>query len=330
MINVAHIILLGATLATALAFLGFAVAAAFGREGARYAGVGLLAAGLAALTVSLGLRWAETGHGPYLGSYEALASYGWALIAVFLAVQWRFPAGRMAGLGVAPVALLLLGAAVLSPSAPQYPSPAMRSLWLWMHVGMAKVALASLVVSGGTSWVYLRRRRVALVGAGKALSQKVEDGEEDTIPVSAGASLRSPQDRLFESLGMNGPASPEATIGEVRAEGNRPSAAGHSQGALEELGVNLVSLGFLVLAVVLGSGALWANTAWGAYWNWDPIETWALATWIAYGIVLHLGRFGKASGAKWARWNLGALVFSAVLFVLLRLLAISPHWIYIS
>ncbi|KAM7460592.1 hypothetical protein LguiB_036070 [Lonicera macranthoides] len=27
------------------------------------------------------------------------------------------------------------------------------------------------------------------------------------------------------------------------------------------------------------SGAVWANEAWGSYWNWDPKETWAFITW---------------------------------------------------
>jgi ABC-type transport system involved in cytochrome c biogenesis permease subunit len=34
------------------------------------------------------------------------------------------------------------------------------------------------------------------------------------------------------------------------------------------------------------SGAVWANEAWGAYWSWDPKETWALITWLVF-IYLH-------------------------------------------
>jgi len=35
------------------------------------------------------------------------------------------------------------------------------------------------------------------------------------------------------------------------------------------------------------SGALWAEEAWGAYWSWDPKETWSLITWTAYVACFH-------------------------------------------
>ncbi|ONI06446.1 hypothetical protein PRUPE_5G061000 [Prunus persica] len=36
------------------------------------------------------------------------------------------------------------------------------------------------------------------------------------------------------------------------------------------------------------SGAVWANEAWGSYWNWDPKETWAFITWTVFAIYLHI------------------------------------------
>ena len=35
------------------------------------------------------------------------------------------------------------------------------------------------------------------------------------------------------------------------------------------------------------AGAIWAENAWGRFWGWDPKETWALITWIAYAAYLH-------------------------------------------
>lgn len=49
-----------------------------------------------------------------------------------------------------------------------------------------------------------------------------------------------------------------------------------------------IALGFLFLTLVIISGAIWAEQAWGTYWNWDPKETWSLITWIIYAIYLHL------------------------------------------
>lgn len=34
-------------------------------------------------------------------------------------------------------------------------------------------------------------------------------------------------------------------------------------------------------------GAIWANISWGTYWSWDPKETWALITFMIYGVAVH-------------------------------------------
>nr|YP_010348519.1 cytochrome c heme attachment protein [Lilium lankongense]UNQ85323.1 cytochrome c heme attachment protein [Lilium lankongense] len=49
----------------------------------------------------------------------------------------------------------------------------------------------------------------------------------------------------------------------------------------------VISLGFTFLTIGILSGAVWANEAWGSYWNWDPKETWAFITWIIFAIYSH-------------------------------------------
>ena len=63
----------------------------------------------------------------------------------------------------------------------------------------------------------------------------------------------------------------------------------------------LISLGFLLLTVVIFSGAIWAEQAWSTWWSWDPKETWALITWIFYAIVLHQ-RMRKGWRGKRIAW----------------------------
>nr|YP_010694076.1 CcsA [Impatiens conchibracteata]WCD66769.1 CcsA [Impatiens conchibracteata] len=50
---------------------------------------------------------------------------------------------------------------------------------------------------------------------------------------------------------------------------------------------HILSLGFLLLTIGILSGAVWANEAWGSYWNWDPKEIWAFITWTIFAIYLH-------------------------------------------
>ncbi len=50
----------------------------------------------------------------------------------------------------------------------------------------------------------------------------------------------------------------------------------------------LVRVGFAFLTIGMTFGSLWAKVAWGHFWTWDPKETWALFTWLAYWIFLFI------------------------------------------
>lgn len=69
------------------------------------------------------------------------------------------------------------------------------------------------------------------------------------------------------------------------------------------MGDNLVYLGFAFLTCGLLFGAIWAKEAWGHYWTWDPKETWAFLTWLAYLIYLHI-RYYHSEKVKMHMWIL--------------------------
>ncbi|KAK3438730.1 hypothetical protein EUGRSUZ_C03526 [Eucalyptus grandis] len=56
---------------------------------------------------------------------------------------------------------------------------------------------------------------------------------------------------------------------------------------LDQWSYHIISLRFIFLTIGILSGAVWANEAWGSYWNWDPKETWAFITWTLFAIYLH-------------------------------------------
>ena len=66
---------------------------------------------------------------------------------------------------------------------------------------------------------------------------------------------------------------------------------------------NLVYVGLAFLTLGMLSGALWAKMAWGNYWAWDPKETWAAATWLAYLVYIHY-RLRRQSNMRFALWVL--------------------------
>ena len=57
--------------------------------------------------------------------------------------------------------------------------------------------------------------------------------------------------------------------------------------ALDQLSYRLVALVFPLWTFSVIAGAIWAEAAWGRYWGWDPKETWAFITWVAYAAYLH-------------------------------------------
>ena len=81
---------------------------------------------------------------------------------------------------------------------------------------------------------------------------------------------------------------------------------------LDELIYQLVMFGFLFLTAGIITGAVWANSAWGRYWGWDPKETWSLITWFIYSTLIH-ARMMRGWRGKRIAW-LSVAGFAAVLF----------------
>jgi cytochrome c-type biogenesis protein CcsB len=68
---------------------------------------------------------------------------------------------------------------------------------------------------------------------------------------------------------------------------------------MDHLAYRMVAIGFPMLTLGVITGSLWAQTAWGSYWNWDPKETWSLITWLVYAAYLHV-RIVQGWRGKWA------------------------------
>jgi cytochrome c-type biogenesis protein CcsB len=83
-------------------------------------------------------------------------------------------------------------------------------------------------------------------------------------------------------------------------------------GVLDELSHQMVMFGFLFLTVGIITGAVWANSAWGRYWGWDPKETWSLITWFIYATLLHARLTRGWHGRRIAYLSVAG--FAAVLF----------------
>ncbi len=56
---------------------------------------------------------------------------------------------------------------------------------------------------------------------------------------------------------------------------------------LDSLMYKLAGVAFAGLALLLMTGAIWANESWGRYWGWDSKEVGALVAWLTYAAFLH-------------------------------------------
>jgi cytochrome c-type biogenesis protein CcsB len=81
---------------------------------------------------------------------------------------------------------------------------------------------------------------------------------------------------------------------------------------LDRLIYRAAILGFFLLTFGILTGAVWAETAWGKYWSWDPKEDASLVTWLIYAALLH-ARLLKGWQGRRIAW-LAVLGFLAIIF----------------
>ena len=99
---------------------------------------------------------------------------------------------------------------------------------------------------------------------------------------------------------------------------------------LDDLSYSFIAFSFLVNAVMIASGSIWANSAWGNYWSWDPVETWSLIGWAIYGIYLHLRKTYGWKGSRAAWFSVFSLVTLAFALFGIGIFYNSSHSPYIS
>lgn len=92
--------------------------------------------------------------------------------------------------------------------------------------------------------------------------------------------------------------------------------------ALDLFNYKIVAIGFPLLTLGIIFGAVWASTAWGRPWGFDPKETWSAITWLIYAIYLHARYLAGWKGRPAA--FLALLGFLGVLFTYLGVNFLLP------
>jgi ABC-type transport system involved in cytochrome c biogenesis permease subunit len=94
---------------------------------------------------------------------------------------------------------------------------------------------------------------------------------------------------------------------------------------LDEINFRLVLLAFVFECLMLIAGAVWAQDAWGRYWDWDPLETWAFLTWMAVAGYLHLRVTRRPPPEVSALAILAIFAIAFGTFFGMPFISVSPH-----
>nr|YP_010492134.1 cytochrome c heme attachment protein [Clematis chinensis]WJW62049.1 cytochrome c heme attachment protein [Clematis terniflora]UWM94277.1 cytochrome c heme attachment protein [Clematis chinensis]WIW42629.1 cytochrome c heme attachment protein [Clematis chinensis]WIW76374.1 cytochrome c heme attachment protein [Clematis chinensis]WJJ45343.1 cytochrome c heme attachment protein [Clematis chinensis] len=230
---------------------------------------GMVAAFLC-ITGLLVIRWIYSGHLPLSNLYESLMFLSWSLSIIHMLPFFRKQKNLLSAI-TAPSAILTQGFATSGLLTEMHQStilvPALQSQWLMMHVSMMVLSYASLLCGSLLS--------VALLAITFRKNKK---------------KMLKCKNNHFRSFSF-GKIQYVNEISHVLQNNCFISFRNyHRHQLIQQLDCwssRVISLGFLFLTIGILSGAVWANEAWGSYWNWDPKETWAFITWTIFAIYLH-------------------------------------------
>jgi cytochrome c-type biogenesis protein CcsB len=124
--------------------------------------------GLVLHTIGIGVRWWESyrlgiGHAPLANFYESMIFFSWAIMVLYLVMEWRIR-NRVIGPFVTPVAFLSMAYASLSPDQAtriQPLIPALQSNWLTSHVVTCFMGYGAFTIAFGLGILFFARRFVA-------------------------------------------------------------------------------------------------------------------------------------------------------------------------
>nr|YP_010215028.1 cytochrome c biogenesis protein [Aucuba chlorascens]UBQ34485.1 cytochrome c biogenesis protein [Aucuba chlorascens] len=260
------------------------------------------------ITGLLATRWIYSGHFPLSNLYESLIFLSWSFSIIHIVTYFKKKKNYLSTI-TAPSVIFTQGFVTSGLLIEIHQSrilvPALQSEWLIMHVSMMILGYAALLCGSLLSVALLvitfRKNEKIFCKSNRLLNESFFFGEIEYM---------NERDNVLRNTSFF-------------------SAKNYYRSQLiqqlDYWSYRVISLGFLFLTIGILSGAIWANEAWGSYWNWDPKETWAFITWIVFAIYLHIRTNKNLQGAN------SAIVASIGFFIIwicyfgVNLLGIGLH-----
>jgi cytochrome c-type biogenesis protein CcsB len=94
---------------------------------------------------------------------------------------------------------------------------------------------------------------------------------------------------------------------------------------LDRLAHRTAVFGFPIWTFAVIAGAIWAESAWGRFWGWDPKETWSFIAWVIYAGYLHARTTAGWRGRPAAWVNVVGLVVMVFNLTFVNLVSSGLH-----
>lgn len=224
------------------------------------------------ITLFLSIRWILSKHFPLSNLYESAMSSSWSLTLIHFILENKTKNNRLSII-TASSAMLAHGFATLGlPKEMQEVLPlvpALQSHWLMMHVTTMILSYSALLCGSLLSivlWI------ITITKQKKFLLTKYH------INLVFQSLIYKD---CYEMINSNSYSESQKSFYFINFR------KWQFINQLDNYSYRIISFGFPILTIGILSGAVWANEAWGSYWNWDPKETWALITWLIFATYLH-------------------------------------------
>jgi cytochrome c-type biogenesis protein CcsB len=263
--------------------------------------------------VELVVRYQTSHIWPLTNLYGSLSLFSAMSVAIFIGFSLRYDLWFLGGF-VQALAAGFLAYALTWNEGYLPPVPALQSYWIKVHVPIVVTSYAAFLVAAVTSAMYLIKYYFE-----RSLARGVALGSLKTVGATQAGALDL--GLQMQALPMQSPRVEIAALSEspniiaAAAQGNVIAQWLATLPSLAKLDITtyrIIAVGIAFLTVGIATGAWWAKEAWGAYWQWDPKETAALASWIIYLAFMHLHTRRAWQGLRSA-W-LSLVGFASILF----------------
>lgn len=270
-------------------------------------------------TQGLLVRWreghlmgADIGHIPVSNLYEVFVLFSLITALFYLYYERRYATRALGGfvmLVITSAVIFLLWYSFTRDAYQIQPLvPALKSWWMKIHVPANFIGYGTFSLAAMVGFAYLVKQH----GQTKSWLK--------LAPLFVLGVLLAGEPMIFRSQGLSATwmlyfGIGALIVGTILLFRGPIAARLPSLEVLDDIMYRAIAIGFAFFTVATILGALWAADAWGAYWQWDPKETWALIVWLNYAAWLHLRLMKGLRGTMAAYWALVGLLVTGFAFL---------------